>query len=251
MGRTCSVEGCDKPHASKGLCEAHKTRRKRHGDVRADVPVRAKRGVPLRGRVCETPGCNRPHCAKGLCRRHRDRLEKHGDVQASVPIRAQRERREPRTLTLPDGTILKVCTNCLRAAAPSEFYPPNQECKDCTKWRAKVSRERIESRYARAKEASRRRGVEWQLSYEDYLAVVNDKACTYCDGELPVAGCGLDRKDERGPYSKENVAPCCTQCNRRKGACGAQWPYEDFLELRPILIAQRLRREALASQKAA
>lgn len=38
----CSVPGCDRPHASKGLCVAHRTRLDRHGDVTRGGPVKSK-----------------------------------------------------------------------------------------------------------------------------------------------------------------------------------------------------------------
>lgn len=39
VAKGCSVEGCDRPHDSRGLCAAHVQRLRNTGDVRAKVPI--------------------------------------------------------------------------------------------------------------------------------------------------------------------------------------------------------------------
>jgi hypothetical protein len=46
--RWCDVDGCGRKHVADGLCRTHYERRKRKGDVQADIPVRARKGGPQR-----------------------------------------------------------------------------------------------------------------------------------------------------------------------------------------------------------
>jgi hypothetical protein len=42
----CNVEGCERPHAARGLCQPHYDRWRRRGDVLAGVPFgQARRSV--------------------------------------------------------------------------------------------------------------------------------------------------------------------------------------------------------------
>jgi hypothetical protein len=72
---------------------------------------------------------------------------------------------------------------------------------------------------------AKRRGKTWNLTFEEYMSVTEGKACHYCDGNLPVAGCGLDRMDNDRGYEIGNVVPCCERCN---SARGTHFTYEDF-----------------------
>jgi hypothetical protein len=76
----------------------------------------------------------------------------------------------------------------------------------------------------------------WNIRY--YYHAILRSPCHYCGGRLPVYGHSLDRKDNRGKHTANNVVPCCTTCNTKKGAW---WGYEEFLELKPVLTKQRLR----------
>ena len=59
--KTCSVDGCDKAHASKGLCGMHYARLKRAGTT--DDPVYVER-------KCGIDGCDEKHFGNGLCKAH-------------------------------------------------------------------------------------------------------------------------------------------------------------------------------------
>lgn len=69
----CSVDGCERPAASKGMCQAHYARFKRGTDLTK----------PLRpydpGEICSIDGCDRPNAGKGHCKMHGKRRQKHGD----------------------------------------------------------------------------------------------------------------------------------------------------------------------------
>ena len=61
----CSVEGCGKPHSSKGYCSTHYARLTRTGTL-ADPSSKAPK-------VCGVAGCDKPHLSKGLCDGHYQR----------------------------------------------------------------------------------------------------------------------------------------------------------------------------------
>lgn len=76
---------------------------------------------------------------------------------------------------------------------------------------------------------ARDRGLEWQLSKEDFDEIIESN-CYYC-GEgptfhksdqkcnktgIPYYRTGVDRLDSTKGYTKENCVPCCSICNRMK-----------------------------------
>jgi hypothetical protein len=70
-------------------------------------------------------------------------------------------------------------------------------------------------RFIHAKSCAKKRGVEWFLTREEYEPLIKNP-CAYCDGPLPAAGIGLDRKDSSVGYCSGNVVPCCRACNVAK-----------------------------------
>ena len=80
--RTCSVDGCGKPHAAKGFCYSHWERWKRHGD-----PLAGKKAN--RGKSCCVDGCSNPAHSREMCKGHYQRWYKHGDAIADRPFRIQ------------------------------------------------------------------------------------------------------------------------------------------------------------------
>lgn len=77
---TCAVDECGRDAKTRGWCHAHYQRWRTHGDVRADVPLRA-------AGPCDVEGCGRRRYARGYCGTHYKRLVLTGDVRADDPIR--------------------------------------------------------------------------------------------------------------------------------------------------------------------
>ena len=77
----CSVDGCDKPQDSIGLCRTHAMRMRRHGD-----PLAITRLPPLsHGGACKIDGCDKPMvkgCGLGMCPMHYQRHRLYGDPLA-------------------------------------------------------------------------------------------------------------------------------------------------------------------------
>jgi len=70
--RKCEIEGCERPHLAKGLCNAHYRRLRRGQDL----------AEPIRERQETCIICERAHFARGYCQMHYRRWERHGDPQA-------------------------------------------------------------------------------------------------------------------------------------------------------------------------
>ena len=87
--------------------------------------------------------------------------------------------------------------------------------------------------------------VNFELKYEDLVEIIeNNNSCHYCGtsltynkhsrywGENNSRAHQLDRKNNNIGYTKENVVPCCWECNRLKSN---RFTYEEFIKLSPVL----------------
>lgn len=72
MAKSCSIEGCERPHEARGWCSYHYKRWRAYGD-----PLAADRRT--KNRICSVDGCERKHAARGLCHTHWMRWHEHGD----------------------------------------------------------------------------------------------------------------------------------------------------------------------------
>jgi HNH endonuclease len=65
--RSCTFEGCARPHRAKGLCSSH-----------LDQLARGKPLAPIRvwKKRCEFPSCNNKHAGNGLCTSHKSQLQR-------------------------------------------------------------------------------------------------------------------------------------------------------------------------------
>lgn len=86
MVESCAVDRCGRPVFSRGWCSAHYFRWRKHGDVRAEVPV-GGRPAPS---ACSVSECARHHYSGGYCELHYRRRLRTGDVRADEPPRGPR-----------------------------------------------------------------------------------------------------------------------------------------------------------------
>ena len=95
--RVCTVENCERPAKSLGLCGMHHQRQWRLGAT----------NLPDRPRVtCSVEGCPTVAKAQGYCPKHYERLRRHGDPLAHYPTNpTPYERVMSRTAPGPDGCI--------------------------------------------------------------------------------------------------------------------------------------------------
>ncbi len=90
----------------------------------------------------------------------------------------------------------------------------------------------------------RNKQVEFNLSFEEFLNIISNSKCYYCDTELiyhkhsrnwsntVTRAHQLDRKNNEKGYIKDNVVPCCWTCNRLKSNI---FTFEEFSKFIPIL----------------
>ena len=57
------------------------------------------------------------------------------------------------------------------------------------------------------------KGIEVNLSLEEYTNIVSSGKCHYCEHDLPESGYSVDRLDNRIGYIAVNCVPCCFSCN--------------------------------------
>lgn len=149
-----------------------------------------------------------------------------------------------------DGLSSLVCCHCGRECPISEFRLKTNgkrsgRCRAC---RSEASRENLrlpQSRWTVGRSIAKRRGIPWDISLEDYLPLIS-RPCHYCGGPLAPTGGGLDRMDNEGTYSIDNVVPCCRGCNTVKGE---RFTYDEMLLLAPAL--QRIHQERQPEKSAA
>lgn len=72
--RTCSEDGCNRPHEARGYCGKHYQAARTRGEL---PPRPTRRAIG----VCVVHGCNEPdRGAHGLCNKHHKRAQRHGDT---------------------------------------------------------------------------------------------------------------------------------------------------------------------------
>lgn len=77
--------------------------------------------------------------------------------------------------------------------------------------------EKISNRYSIAVSRARRRGIDWNIEKDVFIDLLSGASCFYCGTKNIGRGVGLDRKDSKNGYNKDNVVACCGPCNLTKG----------------------------------
>lgn len=71
------------------------------------------------------------------------------------------------------------------------------------------------SRFSQSKSMAKARNLDWDLTLNQYYCLIK-QTCFYCNERIQKTGYGLDRKDSLKGYTKENVVPCCGDCNKHR-----------------------------------
>ncbi len=80
------------------------------------------------------------------------------------------------------------------------------------------SMKKAECRYRHMMYGARKRNLKCSISFEQYKELISGNFCSYCTSPLPEMGSGLDRVNWKLGYTLENVVPCCSSCNDKKGS---------------------------------
>ena len=84
--------------------------------------------------------------------------------------------------------------------------------------------------------------MAWDLTLEQYAAMITNTKCHYCGEDTPKTGTGLDRKNSYLGYSEENCVPCCRRCNEIRGKDNIS--YSEMFEV--ITLLRELRSKQCA-----
>lgn len=114
------------------------------------------------------------------------------------------------------------CAECGNERAVDEFYRDRSRprgrvarCKQCysTKQRRSRGPRRL---FTEAKYNALRRGIAWELTFDDYVAWIWGAPCCYCGD--PKTPHGIDRINNEPFYVITNTVSCCKWCNRAKSS---------------------------------
>lgn len=142
-------------------------------------------------------------------------------------------------------TKRRKCTKCGKTKHQSKFV--NQSwCRACGIKATITTLRKPESRHKYAVTEAQRRNIPWAITKDEHLQMLS-QSCHYCGGPLSPRGVGLDRKDDDGGYTIENVVPCCGRCNRVKSS---DFTYEEMVLLGQVIHGIDKKRKKEAAGKA-
>lgn len=82
MGAVCAIDDCEKKARTRGWCNLHYLRWKRHGDPNRIAPLR----------LCAVADCDNKARSRGWCQMHYQRWWTNGDPNRIAPLRPPRMR---------------------------------------------------------------------------------------------------------------------------------------------------------------
>ena len=112
----------------------------------------------------------------------------------------------------------------------------NGRCRSCENEHTKGRSRTLGGRYTLGRSQAKFNNHKWELSFQQYAAIVASGTCFYCGNPLPTAAAGLDRK-ENEDYFWDTVFPCCGKQPRAKGPRGCNETKSH--EIVPILLFVR------------
>lgn len=129
-------------------------------------------------------------------------------------------------LKAADKTLCIDCGKTQTEFAITRFGKPSRYCKDCyIKMRStEDKRDRTVGKdgfrnpslyFERYKYDADRRGLEFKISYEEFMSIVS-KPCIYCKDYIETAYNGVDRINNDIGYIFENCVTACSLCNLMK-----------------------------------
>ncbi len=150
------------------------------------------------------------------------------------------------------GSTYKVfhfeCSECKDSikAQSNQLSRHSGKCRKCTQKKRPYEHIINELIYS----CTTKRITDISLDYDQFLEIIHDSKCHYCDKILifnPYTRDGnsnyvsrayqLDRKDNNKGYHIDNVVPCCWECNRIKSD---KYNYIEFLKIGKTLSEIRI-----------
>lgn len=73
---------------------------------------------------------------------------------------------------------------------------------------------KLSNRFKALKGIARRRGFTYRLTMEQYIEIMGEQRCHYCQEDLSYStGPSVDRCDSSRGYVYGNLVACCSKCN--------------------------------------
>jgi hypothetical protein len=133
------------------------------------------------------------------------------------------------------------CSRCKGQLTPGSassavFKTGYGRCRSCENEHTKARSRTLGGRYTLGASQARFNKHKWELTFQQYAAMVVSGECFYCGNPLPTAAAGLDRKDN-GDYTWDTVLPCCAKQPRAEGLRGCN--ETKSADVAPILMFVR------------
>lgn len=164
------------------------------------------------------------------------------------------EDQKPQSITqkAADSGLGKLCIKCHTYKSIEEFHVKKRDqykttlessCKLCQRPKRKQTKKAWEKtdkgRFGHLKNNAKRRNITLELTLEEFLFIIKNGKCQYCEGDIGEIGSRIDRIDSKLGYTKDNCVPCCKECNWMKSNI---WSYSEFLEIGKIVKLLKDRR---------
>ncbi len=169
-------------------------------------------------------------------------LQPHPAAQRLLGQDRKESRRVRRGLLLEERLGMNgECSRCKRPltvenASSIVARTGNGRCRSCENEHTKGRSRTLGGGYTLGRSQAKFNNHKWELSFQQYAAIVASGTCFYCGNPLPTAAAGLDRK-ENEDYSWDTVFPCCGKQPRAKGPRGCNETKSH--EIVPILLFVR------------
>jgi hypothetical protein len=143
-------------------------------------------------------------------------------MKSSIRLKLEQDRMRARS-----GHIAPVRTKLVRGdrprihICPCPVHPeslayPDGRCKECQKAYRRATYDLIGStlteRYLATRASAKRRGIPFELTQSEFESIVA-QPCFYAVQWHDGLKSGVDRKDSRLGYTKDNCVPCCAKHN--------------------------------------
>lgn len=176
--------------------------------------------VTLSWKVCRRCKKSKPTADFPKAAVNKDGL--HGECRQCVSdrnrerYRRQKDRNLSSRRRLLESGGTKACATCGKNFTYDQFNQrlngpdgSSSYCKGCIRKKVRLPR----GRFVTAKSSANKRGIPFELSYEEYSAIIAPGVCCYCGESADGAGGGIDRKDSLQGYTADNCVSCCKVCN--------------------------------------
>lgn len=140
-----------------------------------------------------------------------------------------------------------LCAKHSKSIRGKRYYAKNKErlAPSIRAYRAKTVEYRQQyrrtpkARWNLGRSVAKGRKMEWSIDFE-YFQQLLAMGCFYCGTDLADSGgYSLDRVDNTGGYTQDNVLPCCAKCNRLR--MDDYTVYETMMMVAVLRILERKR----------